>query len=246
MLGTTRPRVPSGRGMSMARPKFTSSRLRRRGLPFSSTSKPLFMSVISVIASIMAQPMRWVKETLPARWRLRWLLVTTRLSNRSLTGTSRTEVAVGTVRDSPMLRTTAAAGPRSLTTSGSRSSTARICAVVGGTFAGRSEGVETAGAALFSGSAFTAGDSFGPWAAGGAARFSASAVTARDCLGRGATTGAVADAAGEGGAAGAAALRGSWTGAWDGADTGAGAGGGSGGVVVDAGEAVAGPSGDVE
>src|SRR5690606_14268736 len=224
MLGTTRPRVPSGRGMSMARPKFTSSRLRRRGLPFSSTSKPLFMSVISVIASIMAQPMRWVKETLPARWRLRWLLITTRLSNRSLTGTSRTEVAVGTVRDSPMLRTTAAAGPRSLTTSGSRSSTAGICAVVVGTFAGRSEVVETAGAALFSGSAFTAGDSFGLWAA----------------------TGAAADGAGEAGAAGAAASRGSWAGAGDGAGTGSGAGDGSAGVVVDAGEAVAGPSGDVE
>ena len=100
-----------------------SSRLSRSGLPFSSTSKPLFMSVISVIASIIAQPMRWVKETLPARLRLRWLLMTRRLSNSSFTGTSRTEVAVGTPRDSFMFRTTAAAGPRSLTRSGSRSST---------------------------------------------------------------------------------------------------------------------------
>ena len=141
-------------------------------MPFSSTSKPLFMSLISVTASTIAQPIRWVKETLPARWRLRWLLITMRLSNRSLTGTSRTEVAVGTVRDSSMFLTTAAAGPRSFVGSGSCSSTAGICAVVVGTLAGRSEVVETAGvlgAGVEVGS-FTAGDSFaGVEAADGAA-----------------------------------------------------------------------------
>ena len=41
--------------------------------------------------------MRWVNETLPPRARARWLLMTMRLSNSSLTGTVRTLVAVGTV-----------------------------------------------------------------------------------------------------------------------------------------------------
>ena len=40
--------------------------------------------------------MMWVKETLPPRARARWLLMTVRLSQSSLTGTERTEVAVGT------------------------------------------------------------------------------------------------------------------------------------------------------
>src|SRR5699024_2968268 len=173
MDGTTRPREPSGRGMSIARPKLMSSRFSGTGLAVSSGSKPWFVSGISVIASIIAQPIRWVKETLPARWRLRWLLITRRLSNSSFTGTSRTEVAVGTPSDSSMFRATAAAGPRSLTTSGSRSSTAGICAVVVGTFSGRSEVVETAGCVeaaesveVLEVSAFTAEESFEGWAAG--------------------------------------------------------------------------------
>src|SRR6059058_3727555 len=56
--------------------------------------------------------MRCVKETLPPRARERWLLMTIRLSQRSLTGTERTEVAVGTVRDSSMLATVRAGAPR--------------------------------------------------------------------------------------------------------------------------------------
>src|SRR5699024_1615342 len=110
---------------------------------------------------------------LPARWRLRWLLITRRLSHSSFAGTSRTEVAAGTPSDSSMFRATAAAGPRSLTTSGSRSSTAGICAVVVGTFSGRSEVVETAGCVeaaesveVLEVSAFTAEESFEGWAAG--------------------------------------------------------------------------------
>ena len=39
--------------------------------------------------------MRWVNETLPPRARARWLLMTVRLSHSSLTGTERTDVAVG-------------------------------------------------------------------------------------------------------------------------------------------------------
>src|ERR1700712_257900 len=40
----------------------------------------------------------WVNETLPPRARLRWLLMTMRLSIMSFAGTVRTLVAVGTVR----------------------------------------------------------------------------------------------------------------------------------------------------
>ena len=57
--------------------------------------------------------MMWVKETLPPRARARWLLMTIRLSHSSLTGTGRTEVAVGTVSETSMFFAVAAAMPRS-------------------------------------------------------------------------------------------------------------------------------------
>src|ERR687893_1619504 len=57
--------------------------------------------------------MRRVNETLPPRERARWLLTTMRLSARSLAGTARTLVAVGTVSEAFMFLTTAAAAPRS-------------------------------------------------------------------------------------------------------------------------------------
>src|SRR6478609_10214051 len=57
--------------------------------------------------------MMWVNDTLPPRARARWLLMTVRLSHSSLTGTERTEVAVGTVRESSMLATVRAGAPRS-------------------------------------------------------------------------------------------------------------------------------------
>ena len=58
--------------------------------------------------------MRWVKLTLPPRPRASALLITIRLSTRSLAGTVRTDVAVGTVRLSSMFVTTRAAAPRSV------------------------------------------------------------------------------------------------------------------------------------
>src|SRR5919106_5667049 len=61
--------------------------------------------------------MRWVKLTLPPRPRLRWLLMTMRLSISSLAGTARTLVAVGTWRLVSMLVTTRAAAPRSFSCS---------------------------------------------------------------------------------------------------------------------------------
>src|SRR5688500_9373820 len=56
--------------------------------------------------------MMWVKETLPPRARARWLLMTIRLSHSSLTGTCRTEVAVGTLSETSMFFAVAAGMPR--------------------------------------------------------------------------------------------------------------------------------------
>src|SRR5271156_1305679 len=64
-------------------------------------------------ACTSAYPNRWVKEILPPRVRLSWLLMTIRLSITSLAGTARTLVAVGTSSDADMFLTTAAAAPRS-------------------------------------------------------------------------------------------------------------------------------------
>ncbi len=66
---------------------------------------------MALMAWTMAQPIRWVNETLPPRARARWLLITTRLSNSSLTGIARTLVAVGTARLASMFWTVRAAAP---------------------------------------------------------------------------------------------------------------------------------------
>ena len=57
--------------------------------------------------------MRWVKLTLPAPVRARWLLRIWRLTSSSFAGTVRTEVAVGTVRLASMFSAMRAATPRS-------------------------------------------------------------------------------------------------------------------------------------
>src|SRR5690349_18838953 len=59
--------------------------------------------------------MRCVNDTLPPRPRLRWLLMTMRLSTSSLAGMARTLVAVGTDRLADMLAAVLAAVPRSRT-----------------------------------------------------------------------------------------------------------------------------------
>src|SRR3954453_20469280 len=56
--------------------------------------------------------MMCVNDTLPPRARARWLLITMRLSIRSLTGTERTLVAVGTVRLASMFFAVRAGAPR--------------------------------------------------------------------------------------------------------------------------------------
>src|ERR1700710_2304741 len=63
--------------------------------------------------------MMCVKETLPPRARARWLLITTRLSMSSFTGTERTLVAVGTVRLASMFWAVRAGAPRSTVSVGS-------------------------------------------------------------------------------------------------------------------------------
>src|ERR1700759_4790974 len=67
----------------------------------------------SARARTIAYPSRWVKETLPPRVRLRWLLTTIRLSASSLAGTARTLVAVGSSSEMFMFFARAAAAPRS-------------------------------------------------------------------------------------------------------------------------------------
>src|SRR3712207_9340065 len=77
------------------------------------------MSGISRSARTSAYPIRWVKETLPARARARWLLMTMRLSHNSLTGIDRTLVAVGTLRLRSMFCAVRAGAPRRGDTVGS-------------------------------------------------------------------------------------------------------------------------------
>src|SRR3954447_15920695 len=76
--------------------------------------------------------MRWVNDTLPPRARARWLLITVRLSQRSLTGRSRTEVAVGTVSETSMFWAVRIGAPRSTVYVGS--SAARVLAGTGASF----------------------------------------------------------------------------------------------------------------
>src|SRR6478672_6868969 len=115
--------------------------------------------------------MRWVKLTLPPRLRCRWLLMTTRLSMRSLAGTARTLVAVGTARLLSMFVTTRAAGPRSGTVSSS------LVGPVGLT-AGASRGVGLAGSAALGSAGASAGAAWAALAGAGVAGTAAGAGVA--------------------------------------------------------------------
>ena len=68
------------------------------GLP-STSAKWRFMFGNFLTACTIAYPIRWVNEILPPRVRLRWLLMTIRLSIINLAGMARTLVAVGTSSD---------------------------------------------------------------------------------------------------------------------------------------------------
>src|SRR5450631_468836 len=166
MAGTSRVRVPSGLAMSMARPRLMCAGVIRAGLP-SFSPNPLFICGIRARALMSAYPIRWVKLTLPPRLRRRWLLMTTRLSIRSLAGTTRTLVAVGTLRLASMLVTVRAAAPRSGCTS------SWLSGPVGLT-AGMSRGL---GEALAASAAFAAGLLTGTGGLGAGAGTGAGGVT---------------------------------------------------------------------
>src|SRR4051794_13700397 len=109
--------------MSIARPRLMCSGWTRVGLP-SVTSYDAFISGSVLSALTRAQPTRWVNEILPPRARRRWLLMTIRLSQSSLTGTWRTLVAVGTVRLASMFCTVRAGAPRRTVNVGSSEASA--------------------------------------------------------------------------------------------------------------------------
>ncbi len=132
--GTSSCRVPSGFCMSMARPRLMCCGFTRVGLPPVS-AYDAFISGSDLSAFTSAQPTRCVKLTLPPRARLRWLLMTIRLSISSLTGTCRTLVAVGTVRLVSMFCAVRAGAPRRMTVSASpRVSGAAFGVALGGWF----------------------------------------------------------------------------------------------------------------
>src|SRR3954447_7380774 len=94
--------------------------------------------------------MRWVYDALPPRPRLRWLLMTVRLSTSNFAGTARTLVAVGTVRLASMFATTRDAAPRRgrrspVVGGGAGCSAAAAAAAVGWAGAGRAAGAAGAG-----------------------------------------------------------------------------------------------------
>src|SRR6185437_10628275 len=96
----------------MASPRLTCGGVTAFGLP-STSAKWRFMFGNFLTACTNAYPIRCVNEIFPPRVRLRWLLMTIRLSIISLAGIARTLVAVGTSSDEDMFFTTAAAAPRS-------------------------------------------------------------------------------------------------------------------------------------
>src|SRR3954470_18861140 len=95
------------------------------GLP-STSAKCRFMFGNFLTACTIAYPSRWVNEILPPRVRLRWLLITTRLSIISFAGMARTLVAVGTSSDAFMFFTTAAEAPRRTANSSSAAGLASV------------------------------------------------------------------------------------------------------------------------
>ena len=112
MFGTSSERVPSGLGRSIAMPRLTWAGTTTLGLPSGSAYDTFWLGNTLSVCTI-AQPMRWVNETLPPRARRRWLLMTIRLSIINLAGTVRTLVAVGMLRLASMLAARVLLTPRS-------------------------------------------------------------------------------------------------------------------------------------
>ena len=85
------------------------------------------MEGISDRDSTTAQPMRWVKETLPPRVWARWPLIMARFSMRTLAGTARADVAVGTDSEASMFLAVRAAAPLRRTEASSPAPPLRRC-----------------------------------------------------------------------------------------------------------------------
>src|SRR3954454_6574469 len=120
-------------------------------------------------ARTMAKPMRCVNEILPPRVRLRWLLMTIRLSASSLAGTARTLVAVGTLSEASMFCTIRAATPLSGTFFSGTPSPATLAGAAAFGCAAALDGFAAAGVvAVAAGAAGAAGAADGDAAAGAA------------------------------------------------------------------------------
>ncbi len=114
ITGTSKVRVPSDFSRSTARPRPTWSWWTTPGLPVPSTSatKLELRAGTASSARTTAKPIRWVKLTLPPEVRARCWLSMARFTSRSLAGTERTLVAVGTDNDAAMFCAMRAAAPR--------------------------------------------------------------------------------------------------------------------------------------
>src|SRR3954465_802239 len=108
--------------------------------------------------------MRWVKLTLPAPVRARWLFRIWRLTSSSFAGTTRTAGAVGTERLASMFSTVRAAAPRR----GSGSSPSSTIGPGRGTAAGTGAGAAAAAGGGGAGGAGGAGGGGGGGGGGGA------------------------------------------------------------------------------
>src|SRR5882757_766647 len=140
--------------------------------------------------------MTCVKLILPPRERLRWLLITTRLSASSLAGTARTLVAVGTVSEVCMLTTTRAAAPRKVTL---WSPPGDVVPDLAGAV---TVGAVTVGAEVAAGAAAAGADGVDPAAAGAVAAGVAAGVVVAAGAGTGALPAAAAASATDGPVAG--------------------------------------------
>src|SRR6476619_6143389 len=151
----------------MASPRLVCAGVTTFGLP-STSAKWRFMFGKLLTAWTIAYPSRCVKEILPPRVRLRWLLMTVRLSIINLAGMARTLVAVGTSSEAFMFLTTAAAAPRSTATSSSSPGggpAGALAALAGSAFAAAGAGLGSgvgAGLASAGGAGFGVGGAVGP------------------------------------------------------------------------------------
>src|SRR6476619_2176680 len=153
----------------MASPRLVCAGVTTFGLP-STTAKWRFMFGKLLTAWTIAYPSRCVTAILPPRVRLRWLLMTVRLSIINLAGMARTLVAVGTSSEAFMFLTTAAAAPRSTATSSPSpgGGPAGALGLAGSAFAAAGSAVAAGSALAAAGAGLYSGVGAGLASAGGA------------------------------------------------------------------------------